>query len=92
FSINGAIGASINVSTVNSLMIDSKTASLYRPNVFTVANVVTSSKAGITQEIDSRRTTQSVFATAQLGWDEAIYMDITARNDWSSTLAHTNSM
>ena len=26
FSINGAIGASINVSTVNSLMIDSKTA------------------------------------------------------------------
>ena len=92
FSINGAIGASINVSTVNSLMIDSKTASLYRPNVFTVANVVPSSKAGITQEIDSRRTTQSVFATAQLGWDEAIYMDITARNDWSSTLAHTNSM
>lgn len=92
FSINGAIGASINVSTVNSLMIDSKTASLYRPNVFTVANVVTSSKASITQEIDSKRTTQSVFATAQLGWDEAIYMDITARNDWSSTLAHTNSM
>ena len=30
FSINGAIGASINVSTVNSLMIDSKTKE--RPN------------------------------------------------------------
>lgn len=30
FSINAALGTSINVSKANSLMIDSKTASLYR--------------------------------------------------------------
>ncbi|MFR5759435.1 MAG: hypothetical protein ACLUE2_17680 [Bacteroides cellulosilyticus] len=30
--------------------------------------------------------------TAQIGFDEALYLDITARNDWSSTLAHTESM
>ena len=32
---------------------------------------------------------QSVFATAQLGWKESLYLDLTARNDWSSTLAYT---
>lgn len=91
-SINGAVGASLNVSTYSSLNIDSGTASLYRPNVFTVPNVVATSSSYITQTIDSRRTMQSVFATAQFGWDEALYLDVTARNDWSSTLANTESM
>ena len=50
------------------------------------------SNASINQEIDQRRTIQSVFGTAQIGFDEALYLDITARNDWSSTLAHTESM
>ncbi|WP_073343736.1 TonB-dependent receptor [Bacteroides congonensis] len=91
FSINGAVGTSINATTANSLMIDSKLASLYHPNVFTVPNVVSTSKAAISHTIDSKRTIQSVFATAQLGWDEMLYLDLTARNDWSSTLANTNS-
>ena len=89
FSINAAFGTSINVSKANSLMIDSKTASLYRPNVFTVSNIIFSSKGYINQTIDARRTIQSLFGTAQVGWKDAIYLDITARNDWSSTLAHT---
>lgn len=29
---------------------------------------------------------QSVYATAQVGWRDALYLDATARNDWSSTL------
>ena len=90
-SLVGAVGTSINVNTANSLMMDSKTASLYHPNVFTVANIVTNSTASVTQTIDSKRTIQSVFATAQVGFDEAIYLDVTARNDWSSTLANTKS-
>lgn len=73
-------------------MIDSKTASLYRPNVFTVSNIIFSSKGYINQTIDAKRTIQSLFGTAQVGWKDAIYLDITARNDWSSTLANTESM
>ena len=92
FSINAALGTSINVSKANSLMIDSKTASLYRPNVFTVSNIIFSSKGYINQTIDAKRTIQSLFGTAQVGWKDAIYLDITARNDWSSTLANTESM
>ncbi len=92
FSLNAALGSSVNVNTVNSLMLDSRIASLYKPNLFTVANIVMTSNAAIEQAIDQRRTTQSVFATAQLGLNDAVYLDLTARNDWSSTLAHTSSM
>lgn len=92
FSITGAVGTSISVNKTNAFMIDSKLASLYRPNVFAIPNIVTSSKASVTQTIDAKRTIQSVLATAQVGWKDALYLDLTARNDWSSTLAHTNSM
>jgi len=32
---------------------------------------------------------QAIFATAQIGWKSMLYLDLTARNDWSSALAHT---
>lgn len=92
WSLNAAIGTSINKTKVNSLMLDSKIASLYKPNLFTVANIVTGSNSSIEQTIDQKRTIQSIFGTAQIGFEGAIYLDITARNDWSSTLAHTESM
>lgn len=76
---------------MNSLFLDSHIASLYKPNVFTIPNIVMDSKSVIDQTIDSKRTLQSVFATAQLGWKEMLYLDLTARNDWSSTLAYTDS-
>lgn len=44
------------MSKVNSLTIDSRLASLYKPNVFTVPNVVMDSKAAVNQSIDSKRT------------------------------------
>ena len=34
----------------------------------------------------------SVFATAQLGYREGIFLDISARNDWSSALAFTEAV
>lgn len=89
FTLTGALGGSINSRTVNSLRLDSKTASLYYPNLFTVANIIMSTAAYINQQINERRVIQSVFATAQLGWKESLYVDLTARNDWSSTLAFT---
>lgn len=88
-TLTGALGGSINSRTVNSLRLDSKTASLYYPNLFTVANIIMSTAAYINQQINEKRVIQSVFATAQLGWKESLYVDLTARNDWSSTLAYT---
>ncbi|MGL4907967.1 MAG: SusC/RagA family TonB-linked outer membrane protein [Bacteroidales bacterium] len=91
-SINGAFGTTLNMTTSNGLMLDSRQSSLYRPNVFTVPNMVLGTGGGISQTINAQRTTQSVFATAQVGLDDALYLDVAARNDWSSTLAHTTSM
>ncbi|MDL2244772.1 SusC/RagA family TonB-linked outer membrane protein [Parabacteroides sp. OttesenSCG-928-J18] len=89
FSLSGAIGASINDKTVNSLRYDSKTASLKYANVFNIANINMNGSAYISQQIDARRQMQSVFGTAQLGYRESLFLDVTARNDWSSTLAYT---
>lgn len=58
----------------------------------TVSNIIFSSKGFINQTIDAKRTIQSLFGTAQVGWKDALYLDVTARNDWSSTLANTESM
>jgi TonB-linked SusC/RagA family outer membrane protein len=91
WTANGAIGASINHTSVNSLYLDSRTASLYYPNVFTVSNIVMNTNAHIDESIDKRREIQSLLATAQLGWNKRIYIDLTARNDWSSTLAGTQN-
>lgn len=35
--------------------------------------------------------TQSIFATAQLGWQSKLYLDVTGRVDWSSALAWTDT-
>lgn len=91
WSINGAIGASINHTRINNLLLDSKSASLYYPNVFNVANIVMNSNAYIDEDIDREREIQSVFGTAQLGWKESVFLDVTARNDWASTLAFTQN-
>lgn len=89
FSFQGAVGASINDKTVNSLRYDSKTASLKYANVFNIANINMNGSAYIDQQIDARRQMQSVFATAQVGYKESLILDLTARNDWASTLAYT---
>lgn len=89
FSLDAAVGASINDKTVNSTRYDSKTASLKFPNVFTLANIIMNSSAVLDQRIDAHRQLQSVFATAQVGYRESIFIDVTARNDWASTLAFT---
>ena len=89
WALSGAIGSSINSTRVNSLRLDSKLASLYYPNVFTVSNIVMNTKAYIDEKINERRQLQSIFGTAQLAWKGSVYLDVTARNDWSSTLAFT---
>lgn len=89
FSLNAALGASIHDKTVNSTRYDSKTASLKYANVFTLANIIMNGSASIEQKIDARRQMQSVFGTAQIGYKDALYLDVTARNDWASTLAYT---
>ena len=91
WSLNAAVGTSINSTKSNMLKLDSGKAGLFYANVFTVSNINFggTESAFINQTIDARRTIQSVFGTAQVGFKESLYLDITMRNDWSSTLANT---
>ena len=90
FALDVAIGGSINDKNVNSTRYDSKNASLKYANVFNLANIVMNGSASIDQKIDSRRQLQSVFGTAQVGYQDKVFLDLTARNDWASTLAYTS--
>lgn len=70
-------------------VVDGKpTGTAYYPNIFSPANyyrmVTTLSRR------DKRL--NSVFGTAQFGFKDAWFVDVTARNDWSSALAYTEGM
>lgn len=57
------------------------------PNLFTLANMDTSK--GLTKGTINDQT-QSVFATAQLGYKSMVFLDLTGRMDWSTALANTD--
>lgn len=56
-------------------------------NIFTVANTVNQNFS----QWDNHSQKIGVFATASIGFKDYLFVDITARNDWSSALAYTNS-
>ncbi len=91
WTFSATAGASLNDRTVNSLRMDSKTASLYYPNIFNVANIVMDSSAYVDEQIDARRQIQSLFATASVKYAESLTFEVTGRNDWASTLAYTSA-
>lgn len=90
WDFSATIGAGVNDKKVNSLRLDSKTASLYYPNVFTVANIVMNGSAYIDQRIGAQRQIQSLFATVSFKYAESLNLEVTGRNDWASTLAYTS--
>ena len=55
-------------------------------NKFTLANVETTNSAFKPVQSGYRTQLQSVYATAQLGGADMVYIDLSARNDWSSKL------
>ncbi len=54
-------------------------------NLYTYGNVAQSTSES--SQSGYKKQKQSIFASAQLGYKGWLYLDVTARNDWSSTLA-----
>ena len=90
FSLDVSLGVSISRKKANELRYDSKTASLKFANVFNIANINMNTSAYISEQIDAVREMQSLFFTAQVGFRDYLFLDVSARNDWSSTLAYTS--
>lgn len=98
FSLNVTAGASMTRTRSNNVdlwgegskfsMNDGKpNGNIMYPNIFNPSNYYSNmASTGLT-----RKRLNSVFATATLGYKEGLFLDITARNDWSSALAFTDS-
>jgi TonB-linked SusC/RagA family outer membrane protein len=71
-------------------LLQAEAQQLELPGVYNLANI----KSGVTPTIANRlRETQinSLYATGQFAFKKAIYLDFTARNDWSSLLPKENN-
>lgn len=65
---------------------------IYYPNIFTPNNYYENmSMLGKGDAMETEKRLNAVFATAQVGFKEAVFLDLSARNDWSSALAFTES-
>ena len=89
FSLTASAGGNILYSKASSISNSSKSGSgLIVPNLYTVQNI--SSGALNYSNYRNQKGINSVYAMANLAWKEMVYVDLTARNDWSSTLPKEN--
>lgn len=56
---------------------------MYYPNYFSTDNLKSGFYHG---ESETQQLAQAVFATATIGYKNALFLDLTARNEWSSTI------
>ncbi|MGN6396509.1 MAG: SusC/RagA family TonB-linked outer membrane protein [Mucilaginibacter sp.] len=86
FTLTANVGASLQ----NSQTHGSNTSGnlLNFANVFSISNI-DYGRVYPTEYAD-RQQIQSVFGTANLGYKDVLFLDITGRNDWDSSLAFTN--
>ena len=65
---------------------------IYYPNIFTPNNYYGNlSLVGKNDSWNTQKRLNAVFATVQVGYKEGAFIDFSARNDWSSALAYTES-
>jgi TonB-linked SusC/RagA family outer membrane protein len=71
----------------NTWMRSNTGTALIVPNFFTLSNTLNpTAEHNVGQPVD----VHSLYAFAQIGWRHAVYLDISGRNDWSSTLPADN--
>lgn len=87
WDLNFTAGTSINDTRSTGWNLDQRKLAV--ANKFLLSNIYREAPINTLSESISRRQLQSVFASANLGYLDQIFLDLTARNDWSSTLANT---
>lgn len=60
------------------------------PNVFNLFNI--DRTQGSPSQSNYRRMDFAAFASAEVGWKSMLFLTLTARNEWSSTLANTSNL
>lgn len=84
-SVTGSLGANYRQSEYHYSLLEA--SELTVPNLFTIGNIKGNPS---TDMYDKMLEGNSIFGQATIGWKRAAYLDITARNDWISTLPKDN--
>lgn len=82
WSLDATVGGNIRKNESGWTSIGDRAGILNVPNLFAISNYGTI----IASEDFQEREVQSLFGFATIGWRNSIFLDVTARNDWSSTL------
>src|SRR5690349_24343523 len=85
FNVNGFVGGNIATRS-NSQLIESGNTFIV-PDVYTFNNL----KTKLPSTSESRRRTNSLFGSVELSFDRYLYLTLTGRNDWFSTLPIENN-
>ncbi|MFT3978891.1 MAG: SusC/RagA family TonB-linked outer membrane protein [Ferruginibacter sp.] len=89
-SINYLVGTSIQDNKKKTDELEN--ALLVYPNIFTLSNLTWPGQSGggvHNKTLNYRSQLQSIFASAQFGYKDRLFVDLTDRHEWSSTLAYT---
>ena len=89
FSLAVNVGASIVDNKYDELSYRGPIRANGIPNVFNVFDLDNTQKKARQDEWEEQ--TQSIFASAELGWKSMLYLTLTGRNDWASQLANSSS-
>jgi len=90
-SLNAILGTSTTRSVGETLNADSGVnGGLQYANVFAIQNFNANPSVGLSQNSYEARS-NSIFMSATLGFNEKVFVDVTARNDWTSTLPNENN-
>ncbi|WP_270089103.1 SusC/RagA family TonB-linked outer membrane protein [Sphingobacterium sp. SYP-B4668] len=84
--VTAIVGANVEDLTYDQNMYGGKLAGV--PNLFSYSNV--NNATAESDQTGYRRNKQAVFATAQMGYKDRLFLDLSGRNDWASTLALSN--
>mgnify|MGYP002630128815 CR=1 FL=1 len=89
-TFSAVLGTSLTKSKIgDQVSLDSGNGKgLTYPNIFTIGNFA---ETNFLSQTVGNREVQSVFTSANFGYKNLLYVDITGRNDWSSTLVNTAS-
>ena len=89
FNINGTLGASIQDNQYSALGFGGKLGNI--DNFFNVSNISLASGNPFNQTNKEENQTQSLFATVDFGYKKYLYLDVTGRTDWTSTLGYAST-
>ena len=87
-SLTAMVGTNMEYTDYSDQNIEGGFASV--ANVFSLANINRTHPQTYIDASGYKIMKQAIFANVQLGWKGMVYLDVTARNDWTSTFAKSD--